>query len=197
MRITARWGLAYGDDPEQIKIDNDLSWRIANDDEDAFNAFVDRWHGYVSARVRRRIPNRADADEVVNDIFADVWKTRHRDRHTDYVRFFYGIIRIAILKHFRTQRKRHREVALVEWDQLPEDAEDREWNEQHQEAREHLDEALEKLPLKRLSILLDVVVFGRSVRSVAPSHQTSTYFVRKAVNESLAMLREELEPYVE
>ena len=207
IRISARSGLAYDNDPEQSEIDNALARRIAADDEKAFNAFVFRWYGYVMARVKGRIKNLCDADEAVNDVFIRVWKSRGRisDIQTDYVRYFYGIIRNTILeyqhKHTARAKQRERETELFyHLLSLHDDDEERaardEWRERMKNASENLSAAIERLALRDASILINVVSLGKSVRSTATEHRTTTFYVEKSVNASLRFLREELQKQV-
>lgn len=203
--ITARAGLAYDaeTDAEQIGIDNELIGRIAADDEDAFNQFYQRWHGYVSARIQNRIRNPHDAQEAINEVFSKVWQSRKRcwwELTSEYVRYFYGIICNTILNYLRQAKRSVCEVEFEDYHAPVYDAEavaDRDaWRERMQVVSEQLNAAIDGLDFKTRCCIVDVVANGWSVRSVANEHKTTTYAVERRIDEGLTQLREELEPYI-
>lgn len=52
--------------------------RIAEGDEESMRQLIDRYTGLVWSLVRRKIGNASDAEDLVQDIFAEIWKSAHR-----------------------------------------------------------------------------------------------------------------------
>jgi RNA polymerase sigma-70 factor (ECF subfamily) len=61
-------------DAEQL----DLLEQIANGDQDCMRELINQYSGLVWSLVRRKISNAADAEDLVQDIFAEIWKSAHR-----------------------------------------------------------------------------------------------------------------------
>lgn len=51
---------------------------VANGDQEAMRALIKRYSGLVWSLVRRKISSQNDAEDLVQEIFADVWKSAHR-----------------------------------------------------------------------------------------------------------------------
>jgi len=52
--------------------------QVARGDQDAMRALIKRYSGLVWSLVRRKISSQSDAEDLVQEIFADVWKSAHR-----------------------------------------------------------------------------------------------------------------------
>lgn len=57
------------------KAELSLLERIANDDKSAVAAFVDRYGGLVWSLARRFMATESDAEDAVQEIFVDLWKS--------------------------------------------------------------------------------------------------------------------------
>lgn len=148
---------------DQIAIDNQLGRAIAEDNPQAFDLFVRRWRGYVVNYARRRVFDNdlMDAQEIANDVFlhlrdaSKTWLSKSRYAHVDFVRFFYGVMRLQTTWKLQQIGKRRKREA-------------RDYNEFAQDTcsvtidvydyidfQEHLDSALLRLkPLPRLAFIL-------------------------------------------
>jgi len=51
---------------------------VAEGDQDAMGSLIKRYSGLVWSLVRRKINSQADAEDLVQEIFADIWKSAHR-----------------------------------------------------------------------------------------------------------------------
>lgn len=51
---------------------------VAEGDQEAMRSLIKRYSGLVWSIVRRKIRSQSDAEDLVQDIFADVWKSAHR-----------------------------------------------------------------------------------------------------------------------
>lgn len=52
--------------------------RIAQGDQDSMSLLIDRYAGLVWSLVRRKIANSVEAEDLVQEIFAEIWKSAHR-----------------------------------------------------------------------------------------------------------------------
>ncbi|MEX0876206.1 MAG: sigma-70 family RNA polymerase sigma factor [Phycisphaerales bacterium] len=57
---------------------SELLSRVADGDQDAMRSLIKRYSGLVWSLVRRKISNQTDAEDLVQEIFADIWKSAHR-----------------------------------------------------------------------------------------------------------------------
>jgi RNA polymerase sigma factor (sigma-70 family) len=51
---------------------------VASGDQEAMRTLIKRYSGLVWSLVRRKIRSQSDAEDLVQEIFADVWKSAHR-----------------------------------------------------------------------------------------------------------------------
>lgn len=52
--------------------------RIAQGDQAGMRELIDQYTGLVWSLVRRKIANSSDAEDLVQEIFAEIWKSAHR-----------------------------------------------------------------------------------------------------------------------
>lgn len=58
--------------------DESLLVRVGDGDQDAMRALIRRYSGLVWSLVRRKIRSQSDAEDLVQEIFADIWRSAHR-----------------------------------------------------------------------------------------------------------------------
>ncbi len=91
--------------------DEQLIERIEAGDEAAFNVLYDRYFPRVSHFVRRRLANRADAEETVQEVFINVFSSIGSYRgDAPFAAWVLGVSRRTIAGRFK--RKRHSTVPL-------------------------------------------------------------------------------------
>jgi RNA polymerase sigma-70 factor (ECF subfamily) len=52
--------------------------RIVQGDHECMRRLIDQYTGLVWSLVRRKVSNKADAEDLVQEIFAEIWKSAHR-----------------------------------------------------------------------------------------------------------------------
>lgn len=52
--------------------------RVAQGDQSSMRELIDQYTGLVWSLVRRKIANSSDAEDLVQEIFAEIWKSAHR-----------------------------------------------------------------------------------------------------------------------
>ena len=188
------------DDVAKVAIDNRLGHGIAAGDEQAFNLFVYRWRGYAVRYARSRLFDRdiEDAQEIANDVFlhlrdaAKTWGVARRYEEIDFIRFFYGVVRLQTTWKLQQIGNRRKRAA-------------RDYNEFAQDTcrvtidvsdyidfEEHLDSALLRLkPLPRLAFILRHME-GYRTNEVARILNISTALVSYHEKEVCKRLRKTL-----
>jgi RNA polymerase sigma-70 factor (ECF subfamily) len=96
---------------ESQSSDDVLIERIQAGDQAAFNLLYERYFGRVFGYVARRINNRADAEEAVQEVFLAVFSSLHSYRHeAPFAAWTLGIARRTVANRFR--KKNHPTVPL-------------------------------------------------------------------------------------
>jgi len=93
--------------------DKDLVERLRGGDEQAFDELYERYFKRISLFVGRRVDNRADAEETVQEVFINVFASIHTYRgEAPFVAWIFGLTRRTIAGRFK--RKRHPTVPMEE-----------------------------------------------------------------------------------
>ncbi len=89
--------------------------RLRDGDESAFSALYDRYFQRVYDFVDRRLGNRADTEETVQEVFINLFSCIHNFRgEAPFGAWVFGVTRRTIASRFK--RKQHAMVPLVEED---------------------------------------------------------------------------------
>jgi RNA polymerase sigma-70 factor (ECF subfamily) len=85
MKPVCRWrraGMANGGsttpDTQRLVLEGSLLTRIAGGDQSAVPECISRYGGLIWTLARRRLASREDAEDVVQEIFVDLWKSADR-----------------------------------------------------------------------------------------------------------------------
>ena len=85
MKPVCRWrwaGMANGgsttSDTQRLVLEDSLLTRIADGDQSAVPDCISRYGGLIWTLARRRLANREDAEDVVQEIFVDLWRSADR-----------------------------------------------------------------------------------------------------------------------
>ena len=93
--------------------DRELVDRLRSGDEQAFDELYERYFKRIAHFVGRRIDNRADAEETVQEVFINVFASIGSYRgEAPFVAWIFGLTRHTIASRFK--RKRHPTVPMVE-----------------------------------------------------------------------------------
>jgi len=91
--------------------DEDLIERIQRGDRNAFDTLYERYFPRVSGYVRRRVNNRADVEEIVQDVFVNVFTSLDSFRgDAPFAAWVLGVSRYTIAGRFK--KKQHKWVPL-------------------------------------------------------------------------------------
>ncbi|HXV37232.1 MAG TPA: sigma-70 family RNA polymerase sigma factor [Myxococcota bacterium] len=92
--------------------DEELIARIASGDRAAFALLYARYAPRVRCFVDRRVSNRADAEEISQDVFASVFRGLDSFRgEAPFAAWLFGVTRRTLAYRFRRQRRERNEAA--------------------------------------------------------------------------------------
>lgn len=80
--------------------------RLAADDAQAFSHLYVRYWERLFSIAFHRLADRAEAEDVVHDVFMSLWAHRHRQEISDIDRYLAVAVKYAVLARIRNQRKR-------------------------------------------------------------------------------------------
>lgn len=173
--------------------DAELMARVARGDAGAHKVLFDRYYPRVSGFVRRRIGDDGLREEVVSDVFFEVWRSAESFRGDSEVgSWIFGIAHFKALaaRRFRGQLKRARVVPTDDGalSRMADDADPAEQLESRQQVRRLL-QALERLPEGQRAVLRLAFLEGRSYQEIAAALGISEGNVKTRVNRARSRLR--------
>jgi len=186
----ARWRALRGDgvtgEPTPLE-------RVALGEPGAVEACVDGYGGMVRALALRLLPEHADVDDVVQEIFVELWRTASRfDPARGSDRGFVAMLaRRRIIDRRRRMDRRPTTTRLAP-------ARDRA-DDQHERTLGRVEagvarEALEVLSDEHRSWIMMSVVEGWTHREIAESTGTPLGTIKSGIRRGLAKMRDMLEP---
>jgi RNA polymerase sigma-70 factor (ECF subfamily) len=106
---------ARGSEPSQAVPDEDLVDAILGGDKRAFEALYERYFPRIYHFIDKRMYNRADAEEVTQEVFANLFLSLGSfRREAPFAAWAFGVTRRTIAARFK--KKRHETVTLSEDD---------------------------------------------------------------------------------
>ena len=97
-----------------LQNDPDLLPRVASGDQGAMRRLIEEYTGLVWSIVRRKVNSASDAEDLVQEIFAEIWKSASRyDPGMGSVSTFIAVItRRRVIDHIRRVGRRSPHVSL-------------------------------------------------------------------------------------
>ena len=186
-------GVERGDTRDARPSDRDLIARVARGDTAAHRIVFDRYSARVTAFLRRRLRDDGLCEEVVSDVFFEVWRNAQTFRGESEVHsWIFGIAHFKALsaRRFHGQQKR---ASVVPTDddvlsRVADDADPTEKLESRQEVRRLL-LAIDQLPPGQRDVLRLAFLEGCSYQEIATELGISEGNVKTRVNRARARLR--------
>lgn len=180
--------------------------RGGRDAHDAFAALVERWQQPVISFVFRSLPDEAEAEDLAQAVFVQVWKTSSRyQASAKFSTFLFTVARNLCLNEIR-RRARHPAASLDE--PHPEDEanpyrqiEDRSElsaadSAQRAEIFRKVDEALAGLPEKQRTAIVLCREGELSYEEIAAVLETSVQATKSLIHRGREVLKARLKPYL-
>ena len=162
--------------------------------EEALETLFRTYYGELLAFVEAQVRDRPTAEEVVDEIFLDIWQHGSSWTLDGPLRpYLYGAARKKCLMHFRGRRRRYR----VEGEPgEPAGGEGPGTDLRLQELNRAVEEAVDALPERRRLIFMLSRNQGLSYAEIAAVLDLSTNTVRNQMSRALHSLRMRLAPYL-
>jgi RNA polymerase sigma-70 factor (ECF subfamily) len=176
------------------KSDSDaaLIARVARGDSDAHRALFERYHARVTSFVRRRLHDAGLCEEVVSDVFFEIWRSAAAYRgESEVPSWIFGIAHFKALsaRRFHAQRKRSAVVPTADevLERVPDGAVDADF-EAREEVRRVL-QAMQGLPEGHRDVLKLAFLEGRSYQEISDALGISEGNVKTRINRARTRLR--------
>ncbi len=89
-------------------------------DMEAFNCLYDRYKSLVYGYLHKRLGNRAEVDEVFQDVFLRLHHSRSRyKRALPFEPWLYAVLRNSLIDHHRKKKKQYLDTSLEELEVTP------------------------------------------------------------------------------
>jgi RNA polymerase sigma-70 factor (ECF subfamily) len=179
--------------PPRRPSDAELLGRVARGDTSAHRAIFDRYYARVTSFVRRRVGDDGLCEEIVADVFFEVWRGAAAFRGDSEVHsWIFGIAHFKALsaRRSRAQLKRARVVATDSeaLARMQDPADPAELLESREQVR-RLARALDLLPEGQRDVLRLAFLEGRSYQEIAGLLGISEGNVKTRVNRARSRLR--------
>jgi RNA polymerase sigma-70 factor (ECF subfamily) len=163
--------------------------RIAAGDERAVSECVARYGALVWSLVRRWSPDGTDAEDAVQEIFVDLWRTaaRYDTARTSEAGWVAMVARRRLIDR---ARRRTRQPVLAEWPEAFDVADDSERDVDREMRAEQARAVLRELPAAQRQMLELSLVHGKTHDEIARETATPLGTVKSHIRRGLQRARE-------
>jgi len=181
---------------ERHDLDDQLLDRLRSGDERALDALIARYHSPLNHLVRRYVGSGDAADDVLQDVFVRIWRTRHTlVLHGSLRSYLYAAARNAAVNAVTSETARRRREALVsESDALA--VEPIADAVEQAELEIAVRRALDDLPERCREVFLLCRQHGLSYPEVASALGVSLSTVKTQMGRAMAALARRLTPFL-
>jgi len=168
---------------------------LAGGSESAFVRIFDEYSPKVYRIALKFLDSRESAEEIVQDIFLDIWLKR--EKMTEVLNFggyLHGMVRKQVYDAYRRKSVFHDIVNELSYRELSENATERIM--QEQEYEKLLQEAIDTLPEHQRKIFRLAREEGMTHEAIAEQMNLSRLAVKSHMKRALRFLRVRLEPLI-
>lgn len=175
--------------------DDELIGLLKLGDLSAFTAIHMRYYGVLYSHAYKRLPDREELKDILQDIFIYIWNNRESiNFNVNLQAYLYTAIRNRILNVFKSQKIKSDYIASFEEfvagnEPMPDEAL------RHKELLSIIDAEVSSLPPQMRTIFELSRRANLSHKEIAEKLNISPLTVRKQVNNSLKILRVKLGPH--
>ncbi len=174
--------------------DNDKKWVRETKDghADAFEQLYRYYYPKLSQFTFRYVKSKANAEDLVHDVFHNVWKNRgNLDENGNIKSYLYTATRNRIVK-FLNQKKERAHPYSGDLNLLRSESEDSENQNKEKEIEQAFQTAVEKLPESRRHVFLLSREDNLTYKEISQVLNISIKTVETQISRSLRYLRKEL-----
>jgi RNA polymerase sigma-70 factor (ECF subfamily) len=191
---------------DQSDPDAALMLRVKRGDRAAFADLVEKYKQPVINFIFRTLRDEAESEDLAQNVFVQVWKSRSRYKRTaKFSTWLFTIARNLCLNELR-RRSRHPADSLEETHNENEDLPSRQFEDKshigapekllHGELAQKIDEALADLPENQRSAILLCRQDELSYEEIAKVLRTSLSATKSLIHRGRETLKEKLKPYL-
>lgn len=166
--------------------------RIAADDEEAIAELYDRFGSLVYRMAYQSMPTRADAEDVVQEVFVRLWRTagRYDPKRAALVTWVMLLARRMMVDRLRRMRARVKPATLEEgWSPPSAEVEPRS-NLELDERFGAIMERIEKLPDLQKTVVKRAYLKGQTLKQIGTELDVPLGTIKSALSRALVRLRE-------
>jgi RNA polymerase sigma-70 factor (ECF subfamily) len=193
--------------PGEPDSDADLMLRVKRGDRAAFEALVEKYKQPLMNFVQRTLRDEAEAEDLAQNVFLQVFKSRARyERTAKFSTWLFTIARNLCLNEIR-RRSRHPAESIEESNVQHEDQPQKQYEDKnvalpvdtllHGELAEKIEEALDALPENQRSALLLCRQEELSYEEIAEIIGCSLAATKSLIHRGRETLKEKLKPYLQ
>ncbi|QBQ41740.1 RNA polymerase sigma-70 factor [Sphingobacterium psychroaquaticum] len=180
--------------PIPMQFDETLLEKIKHDDEHAFKAIYDRYWSFMFAIALQKTGKTVVAEEVVQNIFIDLWENRHR-KEISNLRSYLGMsVRYAVINYIKNQLVQERYKQHEQLHGNPNPSIETTYN--LKELNACIEAGIASLPQKTQDIFKLSRFESRTNKEIAQDFQISEKAVEYHITQSIKTLRRHLKDYV-
>ncbi len=166
--------------------------RVASDDEAAIAELYDRFGSLVYRMAYQAMPTRADAEDVVQEVFVRLWRTaaRYDPKRAALVTWVMLLARRMMVDRLRRMRARVKPSTLEEgWSPASPSEEPRASLEQDERFASVMDR-IEKLPELQKTVVKRAYLNGQTLKQIGTELDIPLGTIKSALSRALVRLRE-------
>jgi len=193
--------MADQSDPDAV-----LMLRVKRGDRAAFAELVEKYKQPVTNFIYRTLRDEAESEDLAQNVFVQVWKSRSRYQRTaKFSTWLFTIARNLCLNELR-RRSRHPAESLEETHLENDDVPVRQYEDKsqlaahekllHGELAQKIEEALAELPENQRSAILLCRQDELSYEEIAKVLRTSLSATKSLIHRGRETLKEKLKPYL-
>ncbi|MGA8264324.1 MAG: RNA polymerase sigma-70 factor [Ignavibacteriaceae bacterium] len=170
-------------------IDNRILQSIKLDDKLSFERVYKQYWSKLYIYAFNVLKEREICEDIVQEIFIDLWTKRHAIKITDLNSYLYQSVKYQIFNCFR--KNKYKKLLLMKFDLFVEQYAIDELYEQ-KELKEEINDIISKLPEQRRRIFQMSRRDGLSNKEISDNLNVSVQTVRNQISTSLKFIRKSL-----
>lgn len=157
---------------------------IQQGDTDAFKQLHDSYYNILFSRILQHIPDRQDAEDILQDTFYTLWQDREKiDIKSSLFSYTYSIMRFKVLRHMqgkqKTREQNHAWISLFQEEEDSMDVDD-----SYTDAKwAFLEKNIHQLPMQLKKVYAMHIEKGESLSDVADELDLSKHTVKNYVRD--------------
>lgn len=165
---------------------------VQKDDVKAFRVIYERYWKKLLLTAVLKLQSKEDAEEVVQTVFANLWRRRHSIRLThSFHTYVASMLKYEILRRLAQRKKENQRKENAPWLRVVEDNSTAEWLD-YEQLREEIEKEIQVLPEKCRLVFRLSRESGLTEKQIAESLDIAPKTVQAHIGKALKQLRSSL-----